>query len=90
MILFCRMLFDFYTSENATKPKSIHATYIVTGYRKPQPPTSTRGRESADDDNDTVMFDSSFPGTQTTVTAEEVKKGLCKVIELCQEEELEG
>lgn len=84
------MLFDFYTSENATKPKSIHATYIVTGYRKPQPPASAGGRGSAGDDNDTVMFDSSFPGTQTTVTTGEVKKGLCKVVELCQEEELEG
>ncbi|KAH8155255.1 uncharacterized protein LAJ45_00264 [Morchella importuna] len=84
------MLFDFYTSENATKPKSIHATYIVTGYRKPQPPASAGGRGSAGDDNDTVMFDSSFPGTQTTVTTGEVKKGLCKVVELCQEEELEA
>lgn len=86
------MLYDFHASENARKPRSVHATYIVIGYRKPQTLHLPAGEGSTDDDdNDTVMFDSSLPGTQTAT----VEKGggnveVVRVVELCREEELGG
>jgi DNA polymerase delta subunit 3 len=89
------MLYDFYGTENGRKPNCVHATYVITGFRKPPPPI--KGDEGSDGEGqDTDMqcssFDSSFPGTQITVTGEEEKKKeeLVRVIELCQEEDLDG
>lgn len=92
------MLYDFHTTENARKPNCVHATYIVTGFRKP----STKSKagsdgESKDMEMQCSPFDSSFPGTQTTVAGEgEEKRGkkreglMLRVVELCQEEELDS
>lgn len=91
------MLYDFHMTENARKPKCVHATYIVTGFRKR--PSPTKGKEVSDGESrDMEMqsspFDSSFPGTQTTITREgeeeREKELMLRVIELCQEEELDG
>lgn len=93
------MLYDFYTTENARKPNCVHATYVVTGFRKPS--TSTKGKEGSDGGSREMEmqcspFDSSFPGTQTIVSEEgegrkkKEEELMLKVVELCQEEELDG
>lgn len=89
------MLYDFHTTENARKPNCVHATYIVTGFRKHSPSTRCRKGsegESKDMDMQCSPFGSSFPGTQMTIN-EEGEKGeelMARVVELCQEEELDG
>lgn len=95
-----RMLYDFHTTENARKPNCVHATYIVTGFRKPRPSTKSKAEsdgESKDMEMQCSPFDSSFPGTQTTVPEEGEEKRkkkreelMLRVVELCQEEELDG
>lgn len=94
------MLYDFHATENARKPNCVHATYVITGFRKPRPSTkgmAGSGGESKDMEMQYSPFDSSFPGTQTTVAGEgeekSKKKGeelMLRVVELCQEEELDG
>ncbi|KAF2143621.1 uncharacterized protein K452DRAFT_317095 [Aplosporella prunicola CBS 121167] len=37
------MLSDFYSTQNAKKPQSIHATYLVTGTKRPEPAAHTNG-----------------------------------------------
>lgn len=94
-----RMLYDFHTTENGRKPNCVHATYIVTGFRKPRPSVKGKGGgdgESKDMEMQCSPFDSSFPGTQTTIPSEGEKrkekggKLMFRVVELCQEEELDG
>lgn len=56
------MLFDFHRTENAKKPKSVNATYLVTGTRKRQE-TSLNGNPSKDGE-DEVMQSSPFMSSQ--------------------------
>lgn len=53
------MLFDFHRKQNAKKPGSVHATYLITGTRTPPKPQQQANAESQDGD-DTVM-QSSLP-----------------------------
>ena len=46
------MLYEFYSNQNAKKPKSVHATYVLTG--KKQELQHTNGAISRDGE-DTVM-----------------------------------
>ncbi|KAF8536084.1 DNA polymerase subunit Cdc27 [Trichophaea hybrida] len=61
-----RMLYDFYTTQNAKKADSVHASYLLIGYRRiPAPPRPNN------DDEDTVMEQSPFEATPKE--GEEVK-----------------
>ncbi|KAJ5811512.1 hypothetical protein N7474_007813 [Penicillium riverlandense] len=44
------MLFDFHRIENAKKPQSVHATYVISGIQKPPPPPGTTGHGANDED----------------------------------------
>ena len=52
-----RMLFDFYYKQNAKKPNSVHATFLIMGKKRPQP---TEQAKTADDDSDSFMQSSPF------------------------------
>lgn len=62
------MLYDFHHNQNAKKPHSIHATYLITGTLRSGPTPSTNGTLSQLDE-DSIMqsspFPSSMPGPDT-------------------------
>jgi DNA polymerase delta subunit 3 len=81
------MLYDFYTTQNAKTPKSVHATYLLTGRKRAVENTNgTNGRY----DEDTVMqsspFMSSMPEPQPQQPVEEPVKETSVV--LVREEDL--
>ncbi|KAK5121522.1 hypothetical protein LTR85_005355 [Meristemomyces frigidus] len=50
-----QMLYEFHRKQNAKKPGSVHATYLITGIRRAQSPAHTNGVHSQEDGDDTVM-----------------------------------
>jgi DNA polymerase delta subunit 3 len=58
------MLYDFHDKQNAKKPKSVHATYLITGTLRIGPTPSTNGTFSQSDGlGDSFMQSSPFPSS---------------------------
>ncbi|KAJ5537035.1 hypothetical protein N7513_010221 [Penicillium frequentans] len=51
-----QVLYEFHRNENAKKPKSVHATYVISGVQNPEP-TTTNGHAN---DEDEVMQSSPY------------------------------
>ncbi|KAK0266229.1 hypothetical protein LTS02_000659 [Friedmanniomyces endolithicus] len=49
-----QMLYDFHRNQNAKKPGTVHATYLITGVKQTERP-ATNGMHSQRDGEDTVM-----------------------------------
>lgn len=85
-----RMLFDFHQKQNAKRPGALHATYLVTGRRRPQQIQQTNGTQSQNGEDSFMQsspfMSSSMPMKDDEETEEEVK---ITTITLVQEEELE-
>nr|POE72167.1 hypothetical protein CFP56_12043 [Quercus suber] len=45
------MLYDFHTKQNARKPGAVHATYLITGTKRPTASTRTNGAHSQNDED---------------------------------------
>jgi DNA polymerase delta subunit 3 len=71
-----RMLYDFHQKQNAKKPQSVHATYLLTGITRVEPATSKSitatsknesprkdGSAQVQDDEDSIMQSSPFPSS---------------------------
>lgn len=87
-----RMLYEFRRLENAKKPKSVHATYLLTGIRgagsAQNPPLN--GAHSKDGEDD-VMQSSPFVSSQAVPQDEPEDEGpRVTSVALLNEEELEG
>ncbi|KAI8942520.1 hypothetical protein NX059_000584 [Plenodomus lindquistii] len=81
------MLFDFHRKQNAKKPNSVHATYLVTGTkRNPEHSNGIAGRKGDDVNMRSSPFMSSMP--EPEAPAVEHTKKLSVV--LVREEELES
>jgi DNA polymerase delta subunit 3 len=81
------MLFDFHQKQNARKPNSIHATYLITGrQRKPEHTNGANGKDGMDVDMRSSPFVSSMPEPEEP--AEEPTKET--TIILVREEELQS
>jgi hypothetical protein len=81
------MLFEFHQKQNAKKPNSIHATYLVTGTKRTTEHTNgTNGRHGEDVDMRRSPFMSSMPEPEEP--AEEPVKET--TILLVREEELQS
>ncbi|EFE29921.1 uncharacterized protein ARB_03262 [Trichophyton benhamiae CBS 112371] len=85
------MLYEFHRSENEKKPKSVHATYLLTGisgHIKPLP----LSRNHLKDGEDEVMQSSPVVGSQPAQpeTTETVAGPAITSVLLVPEEELEG
>jgi DNA polymerase delta subunit 3 len=81
------MLFDFHQKQNSKKPKSVHATYIVSGTKRI---AEHNEAGAVQDGADAVMQSSPFMASmpeQTEGEEEPVKK---TAITITREEELEG
>lgn len=77
------MLYDFHRTENAKKPNSVNATYLISGIRRPpEPPARTDG-------DDTVM--QSSPYMSSLPQPDETERPVRAVsYVLAREEDLEG
>lgn len=85
------MLYDFYHNQNAKKPESIHATYLLSGTkRKEEPPAN--GERKKDDDGDNYMQSSLFMGSSILSPVEEqsITPTFVLSIILVREEDLES
>lgn len=85
------MLYEFYTKQNAKKPKSIHATYLLTGTKREEEEEHTNGANGQDGD-DTVMRSSPYMSSmpEPDEDEEEDKPVPTTTIEVVRDEELEG
>ena len=80
------MLFDFHQKQNAKKPNSIHATYLISGVIRPADGTNgTNGRVEEDTNMRSSPFMSSMPDREDSDEEEPVKQ---TTILLVREEEL--
>jgi DNA polymerase delta subunit 3 len=82
------MLYEFHRNENAKKPQSVNATYVITGVQKPPEMPATNGTH-AKDGEDSVMQSSPFMSSmpQPEVAEEEIRT---TSMILVREEDLEG
>ncbi|KAL1629301.1 hypothetical protein SLS56_005405 [Neofusicoccum ribis] len=83
-----QMLFDFHATENKKKPSSVHATYIITGTKLPQPATHTNGA-NLHSYNDVHMRSSPIPSSLPDAPEDDDERAI-KVtsIKLVREEDL--
>ena len=87
------MLYDFHQKQNAKKPGSVHATYLLTGKKRPKPSQYTNGtlsQDGADSFMQSAPFTSSIPEPEeATEEATEEVIPVTSII-LVKEEDLEG
>ncbi|KAG9202937.1 hypothetical protein G6514_003718 [Epicoccum nigrum] len=82
-----RMLFEFHQTQNAKKPNSIHATYLISGTKQSDEGTaSTNGRIGEDVSMRSSPFMSSMPEKEQEDEEQLVRK---TTLSLVREEELE-
>jgi DNA polymerase delta subunit 3 len=82
-----RMLFDFHRTENAKKPQTVHATYLISGIQKPPQPPSTNGHGAHDED--AIMQSSPYmPSSMPNQDAADAVR--VTSILLVREEDLQG
>ncbi|PVI04643.1 hypothetical protein DM02DRAFT_158708 [Periconia macrospinosa] len=81
-----QMLYEFHRNQNAKKPRSIHATYLITGKKRTS--EHTNGLNGKDGE-DAVMQDSPFPSSLPGTQEPDEKPVSTTSIVLVREEELE-
>jgi DNA polymerase delta subunit 3 len=89
------MLFDFHRQQNAKKPSSVHATYIVTGAKRAtKPPNGATSRDGRGVGMRSSPFMSSMPELQerpdSTDESGRDQPVKTTTIELVPEEKLQG
>jgi len=87
------MLYDFHRTQNARKPGSLHATYLLAGTRKPEAQSQDNCHTSTSQpDEDVPMSDISF--LNSSMPDQDGQGGGTNIpvttITLVKEEELEG
>ena len=87
-----RMLFEFHSKENARRPGSVHATYLVSGGQ----PLNKDELNGIDDDvhmRSSPFFSSSMPShddDHQMIERVDKKEPLMRVVTLVREDQLEG
>ena len=89
LLMASRMLYDFHQKQNAKKPGAIHATYLLSGTRKPEDPISLNGDEKKDGEDD-YMQSSPFMNSSVPQPEEGTGESSVLSITLVREEDLEG
>ena len=85
-----RLLYEFYHQQNAWKPGSIHATYLVIGIQASDHRASAHvgvGQESVEDDN---MRSSPIMSSSLPLEEDPDERPTFKVVALVREQDLEG
>ena len=84
------MLYEFHRKQNAKKPGAVHATYLLTGIRRIEPPQQPNGVHK-EDGEDTVMQSSPvLPSSSIPVQDEGMEEAkLLRTVLVVKEEDLE-
>ncbi|KAJ5398101.1 hypothetical protein N7509_006214 [Penicillium cosmopolitanum] len=83
-----QMLYDFHRNENAKKPQSVHATYVISGFQKP-PAAETPVTNGHAKDEDEVMQSSPYlPSSMPNQDASFESPRVMSII-IAREEDLE-
>jgi DNA polymerase delta subunit 3 len=89
MLIKTRMLYDFHQRQNAKKPGTIHATYLLSGTKRSEDPTPLNG-EAKKDGEDDYMQSSPFMSSSMPQSGEGTGENSVLSITLVREEDLEG
>jgi DNA polymerase delta subunit 3 len=84
-----RMLYDFYRHQNAKKPGTIHATYLLGGTKRPEEPVAQNGGPKKDGEDD-YMQSSPFMSSSMPQPEDGTGESSVLSITLVREEDLEG
>jgi len=84
-----RMLYDFHNQQNAKKPGTIHATYLLSGTKRRETPVITN-RGIKQDGEDEYMQSSPFMSSSLPQPEEDTGESSVLTISLVREEELES
>ncbi|MCJ1288385.1 hypothetical protein MMC26_007741 [Xylographa opegraphella] len=79
------MLYDFHATQNAEKPGSVHATYLISGV---QPSKAIVDSSVAEENNDVHMHSSPFMSSPMPRQVAEEDVSVVKVVTLVQEQHL--
>lgn len=86
------MLYEFHRNENAKKPQSVHATYVISGFHEaPSTETPVTNGQAKEKDEDEVMRSS--PGLPSSMPNNDVapsRSPRVMSIVIAREEDLEG
>ncbi|KAJ5488673.1 hypothetical protein N7539_003563 [Penicillium diatomitis] len=81
-----QILYEFHRTENAKRPHSVHATYVISGVQKPTAPPATNGHTK---DEDEVMQSSPYlPSSMPNQEAASDVVSIASIL-LVREEDLE-
>ncbi|KAF7903653.1 uncharacterized protein EAF01_006702 [Botrytis porri] len=80
------MLFEFHRVQNAKKPGTIHATYLIGGTKRKEAPVEIEAQKDGEDD---YMQSSPFAGSSMPQAGESTGEGSILSITLTREEDLE-
>jgi DNA polymerase delta subunit 3 len=83
------MLYDFHRQQNAKKPGTIHATYLLSGTKRKEELTTTNGALKKDGEDD-YMQSSPFIGSSMPQLEEGTGESSVLNITLVREEDLES
>jgi len=89
LLIAYRMLYDFHTKQNARKPGTIHATYLLSGIKRPEELEVTNEGAKKDGEDD-YMQSSPFVGSSMPQPDEGTGESSVLSITLVREEDLEG
>jgi len=84
-----RMLYDFHQKQNAKKPGSIHATYLLSGTKRPEDLVPLNGDAKKDGEDD-YMQSSPFMSSSMPQPEDGTGESSVLSITLAREEDLEG
>jgi DNA polymerase delta subunit 3 len=82
-----RVLFEFHRNENAKKPQTVHATYVISGIQKAPEPAPTNGH--ANDEDEIMQSSPDLPSSMPNQDASSYSTRIASII-LAREEDLEG
>ena len=89
LLIKTRMLYDFHQKQNAKKPGTIHATYLLSGTKRPEDPIPLNGDAKKDGEDD-YMLSSPFMSSSMPQPEEGTGESSVLSITLVREEDLEG
>ncbi|KAJ5770284.1 uncharacterized protein N7511_002335 [Penicillium nucicola] len=81
-----QILYDFHRSENAKKPQTVHATYVISGIQKAPEPASRNGH--ANDEDEMMQSSPYLPSSMPNQDASSDTAHIASII-LAREEDLE-
>lgn len=84
-----RMLYDFHRQQNAKKPGTLHATYLISGTKREEEAVPTNGDVKMEDSNDYIQS-SPFVASSMPQVVESTGATSVLSITLAREEDLDG